>query len=79
MICISASYLVAKFHKGLVMHSRDTGPLNNLGPFGPIVKRHPLDRLYPRLWDIISLHRCKGGLKMNLSKNEQSVVIFGGL
>ena len=78
MICISASYLVAKYHKVLVMH-RGTGPLDNLGPFAHIVKPHPLDRLYPRLWDIISLHGCKGGLKMNLSKNEQSVVIFGAL
>ena len=37
MFCISASYLVAKFHKVLVMHSRDTGPLDNCSPFGPIV------------------------------------------
>ena len=34
---ISASYLVAKYHNDFVMHSRDTGPLLNLGPFGPIV------------------------------------------
>ena len=34
---ISASYLVAKFHKDFVMHFRDTGPLLNLGPFGHIV------------------------------------------
>ena len=26
---------MAKFHKDFVMHSRDTGPLLNLGPFGP--------------------------------------------
>ena len=37
MFCTSASYLVARFHKVSVMHSRDTGPLDNLGPFGPIV------------------------------------------
>ena len=37
MFCISASYLVAKFHKDFVMPSRDTRPLLNLGPFGPIV------------------------------------------
>ena len=29
--------LMAKFHKDFVMNSRDTGPLLNLGPFGPIV------------------------------------------
>ena len=34
---ISASYLVAKFHKDVVMHSRNTGPLLNLGPFDPMV------------------------------------------
>ena len=38
MFCISASYLVAKFYEDFVMHSRDTGPLLNLGPFGPIVR-----------------------------------------
>ena len=37
ILYISASYLVAKFHKVLVMHSKDTGPRVNLGPFGPIV------------------------------------------
>ena len=39
MFCTSASYLVARFHKFSVMHSRDTGSLDNLGPFGPIVFR----------------------------------------
>ena len=37
MFCTSASYLVARFHKVSFMHPRDTGPLDNLGPFGPIV------------------------------------------
>ena len=37
MFCTSASYLVARFHKVSVMHSRDTGPLHNLGQFGPIL------------------------------------------
>ena len=40
MFCTSASYLVARFHNVSFMHSKDTGPLDNLGPFGPIVKRY---------------------------------------
>ena len=43
MFCTSASYLVARFHKVSFMHSRDTGPLDNLGPFGPIVNMNTIN------------------------------------
>ena len=66
MFCTSASYLVARFHKVSVMHSRDTGPLDNLGPFGPIVSGE-IQQLVPR-----SINRGSGRVgPSGLERREQ--------